>query len=122
ARPRRRRRRGAHPPALRRPQLVTAPASRRRGFDAGAAFVAAKRPALIPVAERIGRELGVGRERGGGVFLGAALRPIAEAKGGGVVPPAARIVGRAVENFVADVGVLEADADELHEVLRREPD
>src|SRR5262249_15878558 len=101
---------------------VTATASRRRGFDAGAAFVAAERPALIPVAERIRRELGVGRERGGGVLLGAALRPIAEAEGGGVVPPAARIVGRSGEDFVADVGALEADANELHEVLRREPD
>src|SRR5262249_1256860 len=56
------------------------------------------------------------------MLLGAALRPIAEAEGGGVVPPAAPIVGCAVEDFVADVGMLEADADELHEVLRREPD
>src|SRR5215510_7329455 len=56
------------------------------------------------------------------MLLGAALRPIAEAEGGGVVPPAARVVGCAVEDFVADVGMLEADADELHEVLRREPD
>src|SRR5262249_57593284 len=86
------------------------PRSRRRAFDAGAAFVAAKRPALIPVAERIGRKLGIGRERGGGMLLGAALRPIAEAEGGGVVPPAARIVGCAVEDFVADVAMPQPDA------------
>src|SRR5262249_57710015 len=97
------------------------PRSRRRGFDAVASFIAAKRPALIPVAERIGRKLGVGRERRGAVLLGARLRPVAEAEGSGVVPPAARIVGGAVEDFLADVGVLEADADELREVLRRGP-
>src|SRR5262249_57314972 len=94
----RRRGRGPQADALRRPQLVTRrPGSRRRALDAGAAFVAAKRPALIPVAEWIGWKLSVGGERRGGMLLGAALRPIAEAEGGGGVPPAAPIVGTAVE-------------------------
>src|SRR5262249_53458436 len=45
-----------------------------------------------------------------------------EAEGGRVVPPAARVIGRAIEYLVADLGVLEADADQLQEVLRRDPD
>src|SRR5262249_53996721 len=38
------------------------------------------------------------------------------------VPPATRIVGGAVEHLVADIGMLEADTDELHQIVRREPD
>src|SRR5262249_22793430 len=96
--------------------------SQRRTFHAVAELLAAKRPALIPVADGVGRKLCVGRERGGAVLLGTALRPIAEAEGGRVVPPAARVIGRAIEYLVADLGVLEADADQLQEVLRRNPD
>src|SRR5712691_8845531 len=94
----------------------------RRALDAVVEFVAAKGPALIPLADRIGRQLRVGGERRRAVLLGPALRSVAEAESRAVVPPAACIVGCAVEDFVADVRVLEADADELHEVLRCEPD
>src|SRR5262252_7820953 len=39
-----------------------------------------------------------------------------------VVPPRPLVVGGAVENFVADVRVLEADAHQLRKVLRLHPD
>src|SRR5215471_1308107 len=35
--------------------------------------------------------------------------------------PAAHVIGCPIEYLVADLGVLEADADQLHEVLRRDP-
>src|SRR5712692_2957698 len=96
--------------------------SGRRPLDAAVEFVAAVRPALIPFTDRIGRQLGVGGERLGAVLLGAALRPVAETEGRAVVPPCAGIVRGAVENLVADVRVLEPDADELYEVLGLQPD
>src|SRR5258707_11812020 len=74
------------------------PALHRRALDAVGELVAAKRPALIPIADRIARELGIGGQRLRAVVLGPALRPIAEAERRAVVPPAARIVGRAVED------------------------
>src|SRR6266852_5431722 len=96
--------------------------SRRRPLDATVELITAIWSALIPFADRIGRQLEVGGQRRGAVILGAALRPVAEAKGRAVVPPPARIVRDAVENLVADVRVLEPDADELNEVLRLQPD
>src|SRR5216684_4446231 len=96
--------------------------SRRRPLDAAVELIAAIWPALIPFADRVARQLKVGGERLGAVVLGAALRPVAEAKGRAVVPPPARIVGDTVENLVVDVRVLEPDADELDEVLGLQPD
>src|SRR5713226_4477760 len=96
--------------------------SRRRPLDATVELIAAIWPALIPFADRIARQLKVGGERLGAVVLGAALRPVAEAKGRAVIPPPTRIVRDAVENLVVDVRVLEPDADELDEVLRLQPD
>src|SRR5215471_18538586 len=114
--PRRSGSRGAQAGPLRRPH------SQRRPLYPVAEFVAAKGPALVPVADRIGRKFRLRRKRGGAVFLGAALRPIAEAERRAVVPPATHVVGDAIKYFVANVGMLEADADELYKVLRRDPD
>src|SRR5207245_4340998 len=83
---------------------------------------AAKRPALVPVADGIGGKLLLRGERGGGVVLGPAGRPVAVTEGGLVVPPAARIVGCAEEDLEANAGVLEADAHQLHQVLGGKPD
>src|SRR4029077_16555461 len=47
---------------------------------------------------------------------------VAVAEGGLVVPPTARVVGAAEEDLVAQIRVLKADADELHQVLRAAPD
>jgi len=60
--------------------------------DAAVEFVAAIRAALIPFADPVGRQLGVGGQCRRRVVLGAALRPIAVAKRRAVVPPGARIV------------------------------
>jgi hypothetical protein len=56
------------------------------------------------------------------VVLAAALRTVAVTKGCRIVPPAARIVGGAEEDLVADVGMLQPDADELEQILRLGPD
>src|SRR5262249_56806435 len=77
-------------------------------------LVAAVGTALVPVADAIGRQRLLRGERGGGVRLGAAARPVAVAERRRVVPPAALVIGGAEEDLVADVGMLEADADELH--------
>src|SRR5262245_57047133 len=85
-------------------------------------FLGAEAAALVVVADRIGCQLGL-RSHG---FLAKILCPAAGAVavgiGTAVVPPAAFIVGGAVEDLVLEVGMLEADADELHQVRRAQPD
>src|SRR5262249_38429798 len=119
--PRRGRSRRAQAGPLRRSQLVADPgrsSSQRRASEAVAELVATERPALIPVADGIGRKFRVRCQRGGAVLFRAGLRLIAEAEGCAVVPPAARIVGGAVEYLIVDVRVFETHAYELQKVLR----
>src|SRR5262245_32108060 len=85
-------------------------------------LVAAIGAALVPVGHRVGRQPGLRRQRGVAKILGAALRPVAVAERRRVVPPAALVVGGAEKDLVADAGVLEADADELYQVLWLDPD
>src|SRR5262245_13091931 len=85
-------------------------------------LVAAVRAALVPVGHRIGRQPGLRRQRGVAKILGAASRAIAVAERRFVVPPAALVVGGAEKDLVMDAGVLQADADELHQVLGLDPD
>src|SRR5262245_11632575 len=96
--------------------------SHRSALDAALEFIAAEGSALVPLTDRIGRQRGIGLERFVAVVLGAASWPIAETKGLRIVPEAARIVGRAVEDLADNVRMLEADPDQLREVLRLEPD
>src|SRR5215813_3057346 len=84
-------------------------------------LIAAERPALIPVADRIGRPSGVCGEGGVAEILGPELRPVAIPVRGRIVPPAALVVGGAVEDLVADVRVFEPDAHQLREVLGPQP-
>src|SRR5215217_6684844 len=72
-------------------------------------LVAAERPALEPVADRIGRKLGLSGKRGLAVVLATALGVITETKRRLIVPPAPVVVGGAIEDLVADVGMLEPD-------------
>src|SRR5215212_7038160 len=85
-------------------------------------LVAAEWPALEPVADRIGRKLGLSGKRGLAVVFATAFGVITETKRRLVVPPAPVVVGGAIEDLVADVGMLEPDANELHEILRLDPD
>ena len=55
-------------------------------------------------------------------ILGPAGRAIAEIVGAVVVPPGALVVGRAVQNFEMDIGMIETDPAKLHQILRLEPD
>src|SRR5882757_6103188 len=55
-------------------------------------------------------------------ILGAAGRPIAEVVGAVIVPPAALVVGRAVEDLEMNVGMVEPDPAELHQIFRLQPD
>src|SRR5581483_3254988 len=88
----------------------------------GVVLVAAKRTALEAIADRIRRQFGLCRKRLGAEILGAPLRAVAEAAGIGIVPPGRLVVGAAVEDLEADVGMLEPNAQELNQVLRLEPD
>src|SRR5262249_31194854 len=99
------------PPPSAQPQILVA-----------VVFAAAEGAALVPVGDAVGRDLRLAGKGGVAKVLGAAARAIAEAERVPSVPPAARIVGGAEEDFAADIGVLEADADELREILRRYPD
>src|SRR4029078_6930336 len=84
-------------------------------------FHTAERAALVEIADRIRLELGL---LGHGVFaevFAAAGRPIAEFVSAVVVPPGALIVGGAVEDLEMDIGVIEPDPAELHEVFRLQP-
>ena len=83
---------------------------------------AAERAALVEIADRIRRQLGLLGHRVLAKILGAAGRAIAEIVGAVVVPPGALVVGGAVENLEMDVGMIEPDPAELHEVFRLQPD
>src|SRR5262245_65451519 len=73
--------------------------SHRSALDAVLEFIAAEGSALVPLADPIGRQRGIGLERFVAIVFGATGGPIAEAKGLRIVPEAARIVGRAVEDL-----------------------
>src|SRR6266446_10468475 len=77
---------------------------------------------LEEIADRIGPDLcllGLGMRA---VILGLAGRTIAELAGARIVPPRCRVVRRTVKDVEADVGMLQPDADQLHDVFRRDPD
>src|ERR1700684_4067296 len=76
-------------------------------------FHAAERAALIKVADGIGRQFGLLGKSMLAKILGAAGRAIAEVVGAVVVPPAALVVGGAVENLEMNVGMIEPDPAEL---------
>src|ERR1700744_5385566 len=78
-------------------------------------FHAAKRAALVEIADRIGFQLGLLRHRIVVKILRASGRAIAEVIGAGIVPPAALVVGSAVKNLEMDVGMVEPDPAELHQ-------
>src|SRR5476649_1750644 len=85
-------------------------------------FRRGKGAALEEIADGIGRELGLLGLGMGAVLLGLAGRAIAQPMRPRIVPPARLVVGRAVEDLEADVGMLEPDLEELHQVLGRDPD
>src|SRR5207253_4930609 len=83
---------------------------------------AVERAALVEIADRVGLQLGLLRHRMLAMVLAAAGRAVAELIGAMVVPPGAFVVRGAVEDLEMDVGMLQPDAAELHEILRLEPD
>src|SRR5690606_26160690 len=58
----------------------------------------------------------------GGVVLGPVLGAVAQAVGIRIVPPAALVVRDAVDDLVVEVGMLEADPEQLRQVARADPD
>src|SRR6202011_5977703 len=85
-------------------------------------LIAAVSAALVPVSDRIGRQLRLRCQGFLSVVLGFTARPIPEPESSAVVPPAPRVVRYAVKNLVANIRVLEPDANELNKIPRREPD
>src|SRR4051812_13210999 len=82
----------------------------------------AERATLKEIADRIGPDLCLFISGMRAVRLGLAGRAVAELTGARIVPPARLVVGHAVKDLVADVGMLQADAEELHEIFGRHPD
>src|SRR5262245_54215311 len=85
-------------------------------------FLSAEAAALVVVADRVGGELGLFGHGLLAKILGPTGRAVAIGVGARVVPPGAFIEGGAIKDLVLEVGMLEADADQLHEVLGAEPD
>src|SRR5688572_24150336 len=94
----------------------------RRPLQPAVEFLRGEVAALIVVADRVGGKLRLPFQRSRDHGFGIAARLVAVAVGGAVVPPAARVAGGAVEDLVADVGMLEPDADQLQQVVRLQPD
>src|SRR6516162_5435587 len=87
-----------------------------------ALFRGAKRAALVIFGDWIGGLAGFGREDRYGIGLGIVLRAITQSLGVRVVVPGALVPGHAIDDFVADVGMLEPDANELSVIPRADPD
>src|SRR5262245_55106324 len=78
-------------------------------------------PALVEVADRVGAAL---RLCGQGLLakvLRLAGRAVAKGIGAAIVPPGALVERGPVENFIFELGMFKPDADQLHKVLRGEP-
>jgi len=73
-------------------------------------FGAAKRAALITRADRIGRQLGLRRQRRFPIILGAALRTVTKMRRTAIVPKTRRIIGHAVEDLEMDIRMFKPDA------------
>src|SRR5690606_11932552 len=94
-----------------------------QGSEIAVEFLAAERAAALEiVADLVLRQLLLRLQRRGGEILGSAGRPVAELQCAGIVPPGAPVVGHAVDHFVDQIRLLESDADQLHEILRFQPD
>src|ERR1700724_2396564 len=83
---------------------------------------AAERAALVKIADGIGRQFCLLGKRVFAKILSPAGRAIAEVVGAVIVPPGALVVGGAVEDFKMDVGVIEPDPAQLHEIFKLQPD
>ncbi len=83
---------------------------------------AAECAALVEVADGIGWQFCLLRHGVLAKIFGTAGRAVAEIVGAVVVPPSALVVGGAVENLEFDVGMIEPDAAQLHQIFRLEPD
>src|SRR6202035_3274361 len=85
-------------------------------------FHAAEGAALVEIADRIGLELGLFGKSMLAKILGPPGRAIAEVVGAVIVPPRTLVMRGAVENLEVDVGMIEPDAAQLHQVFRLQPD
>src|ERR1700738_4241291 len=83
---------------------------------------AAERAALIEVADRVRSKLGLLDHRMLAKILTAAGRAIAEVVGAVVVPPGTLVIRRTVENLEMDIGMIEPDPAQLHQVFGLQPD
>src|SRR3954454_21120097 len=85
-------------------------------------FHAAERATLVEIADRIGRKHSLFGKGMLAKAFGAPGRAVAEVVCAVVVPPRAFVVGSAIQNLKMDVGMLETDPAEQHEIFGLEPD
>src|SRR5262245_49434024 len=95
---------------------------RPRQLGIAVEFGAAVGPALIPVADAIGRQRLLRSHGRIDIILRAAAGAVSVSEGRLVIPPGALVARCAKENLIADVGMLEPDAYELREVFGVDPD
>src|SRR6201999_2270858 len=77
---------------------------------------------LVEVSDRVGLDLGLFCKGMFAKLFRAAGRSIAEIDGAMIVPPRTLVVGGAIENLEVNIGMIEPDPAELHEVFRLQPD
>src|ERR1700738_3549062 len=98
-------------------ESTSAIGSRSRALYIVCEFRRREGAALEEIADRIGRQLRLLGLGVGAVLLGLDGRAVPQPVRPRIVPPARLVVGRAVEDLEADVGMLESDLEELHQVL-----
>ena len=74
------------------------------------------------LGDRVGRLPRLSREHRFGKRLRIILRPVSEPLGVGIVIPGTPVVGDAVDDLIANIGMLKPDAHELGVVARADPD
>jgi len=79
-------------------------------------------PSLVEVDAVVAGPAAVRGEHCIGIVLRAVEGPLAEPQSVAVVPPGPLVVGHAIDDLVADIGVFEPDANQLHQVARADPD
>src|SRR5262249_13816821 len=88
----------------------------------GVVFLCSEGRSLAFCGDPVFRLAGFGGEDLGSLWLGIVFRLVAKAIGVGIVVPRALVTRDAIDDLVADIGMFEADTDELGQVARADPD
>src|SRR5258708_40099768 len=113
---------GVRRPVSDGPGAAVVPALRASAFHVVGEFGRRERPSLEQIANGIGPDLCLFGLCMCAMILGFATGTVAELMGARVVPPGCSVVRRPVEDFEADVRMLQPNLDQLDNIFRRDPD